>query len=66
MQRLADMGLLPGEPLKVLQNQGHGPVTVAVKGSRVALGYKMSEAIEVKEMADEIKTHHRCAGRQSE
>lgn len=52
MQRLADMGILPGESLKVLQNQGHGPVTIYVKGTRVALGHKIAEAIEVKELKD--------------
>ena len=53
MQRLADMGLLPGEPIKVLQNQGHGPVTIYIKGSRVALGHGMSEFIEVEALKNE-------------
>ncbi len=51
-QRLADMGLLPGEPLKILQNQGNGPVTIYVKGSRIALGHTMAKALEVREITD--------------
>ncbi len=52
-QRLADMGILPGEPILIIQNQGHGPVTIYVKGARLALGYKISESIEVEELHDE-------------
>jgi len=47
--RLADMGLLPGEKIKVVQNTGHGPVTVLMKGSKVALGHGLAEKIIVKE-----------------
>ena len=52
-QRLADMGVLPGEPIKVLDNQGHGPVTIYVKGSKIALGHMLAKAIDVKEIAHE-------------
>ncbi len=50
MQRLADMGMLPGEPLQVVHNHGQGPVTIYVKGSRIALGHMMSQAIEVEDI----------------
>lgn len=36
--RLNYMGLVPGEPIKVMQNNAPGPVVVAVKGSRLCLG----------------------------
>ncbi|MFP4473292.1 MAG: ferrous iron transport protein A [Candidatus Omnitrophota bacterium] len=47
--RLADIGLIPGQPLRVLQNFGHGPVTIQVKGSRVALGHGVARRIIVKD-----------------
>ncbi|HSV43105.1 MAG TPA: FeoA family protein [Candidatus Bathyarchaeia archaeon] len=52
VQRLADMGLLPGEPLRVLHNSGHGPVTILAKGARIALGYMIAGSIEVKEITN--------------
>ena len=48
-QRLIDMGLIPGERLKVLHNSGYGPVTVLIKGARVALGHGLAEKILVEE-----------------
>lgn len=49
-KRLVDMGLLPGVLIKVLQNSGIGPVTVNVKGSKVALGHGLAQKIIVREM----------------
>jgi ferrous iron transport protein A len=49
MQRLTDMGLVPGEHLKILNNSGFGPVTVLIKGVKVALGYGLANKIIVKE-----------------
>ena len=34
MRRLTDMGLIPGEKIKVLHNSGHGPVSISIKGSK--------------------------------
>lgn len=45
--RLAAMGLVPGVEIKVLQNSGHGPFLVAVKGSRIALSRGMAQKIAV-------------------
>jgi Fe2+ transport system protein FeoA len=36
--RVANLGFTPGAPLRVLQNRGHGPVLVSVRGTLVALG----------------------------
>ena len=41
-QRLTDMGLLPGEMIRVLHNTGHGPVTVAIKGVKIAIGHGLA------------------------
>lgn len=49
MQRLTDMGLVPGERLKILNNSGFGPITVLIKGAKVALGYGLANKIIVKE-----------------
>jgi ferrous iron transport protein A len=48
-QRLTDMGLIPGERLKVLHNTGFGPVTVLIKETKVALGHGLASKIIVKE-----------------
>lgn len=45
--RLAALGLLPGAELEVIQNSGHGPFVVAVKGSRIVIGRSMAERIAV-------------------
>jgi len=45
--RLASLGLLPGAELEVIQNSGHGPFVVAVKGSRIVIGRVMAERIVV-------------------
>jgi ferrous iron transport protein A len=45
--RLAAMGLLPGAELEVVQNSGHGPFVIMVKGSRIVIGRGMASRIEV-------------------
>lgn len=45
--RLAALGLLPGTELEVIQNSGHGPFVVSVKGSRVVIGRGMAAHIAV-------------------
>ena len=45
--RLADMGLTPGETLRVVQTDWSGPVLVAVRDSRLALGRGMAHKIIV-------------------
>ena len=49
MRRLTDMGLIPGERLKVLHNSGHGPVTVLIKGAKIALGHGLAAKVIVEE-----------------
>jgi ferrous iron transport protein A len=45
--RVKDMGLAPGVTVKVLQNDGHGPLLLLVGGSRLALGSGMARKIMV-------------------
>ena len=45
--RLAALGLLPGTLLEVVQNSGHGPFIVGVRGSRIVIGRGMASRIEV-------------------
>ena len=45
-RRLAEMGLTPGVQLEVVQDQG-GPLLLAVRDSRLALGRGMAQKIIV-------------------
>jgi Fe2+ transport system protein FeoA len=36
--RLGCLGILPGETIKILQQNNGGPLLIEVKGTRVALG----------------------------
>jgi ferrous iron transport protein A len=36
--RLTAMGLLPGEPIRIIRNSGGGPIVLEVKGGRLAFG----------------------------
>ena len=45
--RLYSMGIVPGERLRVLSRNGAGPVMVAVRDSRLAIGRGMAEKILV-------------------
>jgi ferrous iron transport protein A len=38
LSRLASLGFTPGAKLKVIQNYGRGPIIVALRDTRVALG----------------------------
>ncbi len=46
-QRLADMGLNLGMTVRVMQRDRHGPLILAVKDSRLALGRGMAHKIMV-------------------
>jgi Fe2+ transport system protein FeoA len=48
--RLHAMGILPGETVKVIHRTGVGPMTLAVKGVRIALGRGIAHKIEVSEV----------------
>ena len=46
-QRLAEMGLTPGTAIEVIKSNAAGPIIVAFRGSRVALGHGLSQKILV-------------------
>jgi Fe2+ transport system protein FeoA len=46
--RLASMGILPGQEIRVLKPGNSGPTMISVKGSRVALGRGVSCKILVR------------------
>ncbi len=46
-QRLADMGLTPGTTIEVIKASGPGPIIVAFRGSRIALGHGLSHKVLV-------------------
>lgn len=46
-QRLAEMGLTPGTTIEVIKASGPGPIIVAFRGSRLALGRGLSQKILV-------------------
>ena len=45
--KLYSMGLVPGITLKILNRSGSGPVMIALKDSRLAIGRGMAEKIIV-------------------
>ncbi|KPK81554.1 MAG: hypothetical protein AMJ81_10515 [Phycisphaerae bacterium SM23_33] len=47
IRRLAEMGLTPGEPIRVL-HRGPGPFIIMVRGSRLVLGRGMVQRILVR------------------
>ncbi len=47
VNRLAVLGFTPGAAVTVVQNYGHGPLIVAVRDSRVALGRGEAQAVLV-------------------
>jgi len=48
--RLNAMGIIPGEIVKVIHHTRRGPITMAVKGVRIALGRGVSYKIEVRKL----------------
>ena len=47
-RRLADMGLIPGVIIRIINGQMPGPVIIDLRGSRLALGHGMAQKILVK------------------
>ncbi len=48
--RLLSLGFLPGEVILVINQSGWGPLTVLVKGSKIALGRGIAHKIPVQEL----------------
>ena len=49
-RRLADMGLLSGVQIRVINNQMPGPLIIDLRGSRLVLGHGMAHKIMVTEV----------------
>ena len=49
VSRLAVLGFIPGQNINMVQNFGHGPLIVEVRGARVALGRGEASKIIVKQ-----------------
>ena len=47
-RKLADMGLIPGVIIRIVNGQMPGPVIIDLWGSRLALGHGMAQKILVK------------------
>ena len=45
--RLADMGLLSGTPLRIINSQMSGPILIDLRGSRLVLGCGVAQKIMV-------------------
>lgn len=51
-RRLFELGLVPGEEVSVVRNDGICPIIVAVKGARFMLGRTMCRSIFAEEAAE--------------
>lgn len=51
MRRLEALGLTKGTNIRILNHNNSGSVILMVRGSRLALGGKISEAIRMKEVS---------------
>jgi len=49
-RRLADMGLTPGVVIRVMNSQMPGPIVIDLRGSRLVLGYGMTQRILVRKV----------------
>jgi len=49
-RRLADMGLTPGVIIRVMNSQRPGPIIIDLRGSRLVLGYGMTQRILVRKV----------------
>jgi Fe2+ transport system protein FeoA len=49
-EKVYSMGLNSGAKLKILNNSGHGPVSLEVRQTRLGIGRGMAEKIWVKEV----------------
>jgi len=50
--RIANLGFTVGASLKVMQNYGHGPIIVSVRGTLVALGRGEAALVLVKPLKE--------------
>jgi len=46
-QKLMDLGIVPGERLRILRNDPAGPVVIGLYGSKVVVGSGLSQKVSV-------------------
>jgi Fe2+ transport system protein FeoA len=63
-RRLAELGLTPGTPVTVISGYHPGPLLISIRGSRLSLGFGVTQKIMVKEAEVEQETNCGCPGRQ--
>jgi ferrous iron transport protein A len=63
-RRLADMGLIPGTPVMVVNGCHPGPLLVDIRGSRLGLGFGVAQKIMVKEAENAQETNCGRPGRE--
>ena len=56
-KRLADLGLNVGMTVRVMQHNHHGPLILAVKDSRLAVGRGMAHKIMVQPCSSQREAH---------
>jgi ferrous iron transport protein A len=49
--RMSSLGFTPGVDVEMIQNYGHGPLIVSVRGTRIALGRHEAEKLLVQRAA---------------
>lgn len=54
-RRLEALGVNEQTPLTILNKKGSGTLIIKIRGTRLALGRKIAEGIEMKEAANESK-----------
>lgn len=64
--RMADMGLIRGANVMVVNGCHPGPVLIDIRGSRLGLGFGVAQKIMVKEAENAEETNCGCPGRQSQ
>ena len=50
VRRLSDLGLTPGVEIKLVGASGRGPSVIEMRGSRIALGFGVTQKIMVVEV----------------
>ncbi len=63
VSRLATLGFTPGAEVTMVQNYGHGPVIVAIRGTRIALGRGEAGKVRVRPLDRPLHAGRRHARR---
>lgn len=56
-RRLAEMGLIPGSEIEIMQNQGCGPLLLAIRDTRLAIERGIAHKLLVQQLGSETPAH---------